>query len=74
LRLHRNIVDAVVEGLKEIFGNEAMAERVVKNQIGKDRRWGSRDRRFIAESLYDLVRWWRWYLAIGEVLEQDEER
>lgn len=74
MRLHRNIVGAVVEGLEEIFGNEAMAERVVKNQIRKDRRWGSRDRRFIAESLYDLVRWWRWYLAIGEVLEQDEER
>lgn len=74
MRLHRNIVQAVIDGLEEIFGNEALADRVVKKQIKLDRRWGSRDRRFIAESIYDIVRWWRWYLVIGEIEEQDAER
>lgn len=74
MRLHRNIVQAVVDGLEEIFGNGALADRVVKKQIKSDKRWGSRDRRFIAESIYDIVRWWRWYLVIGEIEEQDTER
>ena len=46
----------------------------MKKQIKLDRRWGSRDRRFIAEGIYDIVRWWRWYLVIGDIEEQDAER
>lgn len=74
MKLHKNIVQAVIEGLEEIFGNNAQADSIVKKQIKGDRRWGSRDRRFIAESLYDLVRWWRWYLTIGEIDENDAEK
>lgn len=74
MKLHKNIVQAVVDGLTEIFGKEAHADHVVKKQIRGDRRWGSRDRRFIAESIYDIVRWWRWYLTIAAIDELDEER
>lgn len=74
MRLHKNIVEAVIDGLEEIFGDGALADRVVKKQIKQDRRWGSRDRRFIAESIYDIVRWWRWYLIIGDIDEQDAEK
>ncbi len=73
MKLHKNIVRAVIDGLKEIFGNDAFADQVVRKQLKLDRRWGSRDRRFIAESIYDIVRWWRWYLAIGEINELDNE-
>jgi len=73
LKLHKNIVQAVVVGLEEIFAKNMLADRIVKKQIRSDRRWGSRDRRFIAESIYDIVRWWRWYLAIGEIDEMDAE-
>lgn len=73
MRIHKNIVQAVVKGLEEIFGNNAHADQIVKKQIKLDRRWGARDRRFIAESIYDIVRWWRWYLAIGELNEQDTQ-
>lgn len=73
MRIHKNIVQAVVKGLEEIFGNNAHANQIVKKQIKLERRWGARDRRFIAESIYDIVRWWRWYLAIGELNEQDTQ-
>ncbi|MBN2237687.1 MAG: RsmB/NOP family class I SAM-dependent RNA methyltransferase [Bacteroidales bacterium] len=73
MKLHKNIVQAVIDGLEEIFGKGAQADYIVKKQIKLDRRWGSRDRKFIAESLYDLVRWWRWYLAIGAINLQDEQ-
>lgn len=74
MKLHKLTVQAVIEGLEEIFGNNKLADRVVRSQITKDRRWGSRDRRFIAESIYDIVRWWKWYLTIGEINEQDAAR
>ncbi|MDA3906035.1 MAG: hypothetical protein PF484_08165, partial [Bacteroidales bacterium] len=74
MKLHKNIVQAVIDGLEEIFSKDAFADRTVKKVIKSDRRWGSRDRRFIAESIYDIVRWWRWYMAIGEIDEQDTER
>lgn len=74
MRLHKNIVQAVVDGLTEIFGKQAHADHVVKKQIKSDRRWGSRDRKFIAESLYNIVRWWRWYMVIADIDELDEER
>ncbi|MCD6090602.1 MAG: class I SAM-dependent methyltransferase [Bacteroidales bacterium] len=74
MKLHKNIVQAVLDGLEEIFGQGALADKVVKNQLRKDRRWGSRDRRFIAESIYDIVRWWRWYLTIGAINENDNDR
>ncbi|MBN1651816.1 MAG: RsmB/NOP family class I SAM-dependent RNA methyltransferase [Bacteroidales bacterium] len=74
MKLHKPIVQAVSEGLEEIFEENKLADRVVRGQIKKDRRWGSRDRRFIAECIYDCVRWWKWYLAIGEIDEQDPDR
>ena len=73
MKLHKNIVQAVIDGLEEIFGKNAYADQIVRKQIKLDRRWGSRDRRFIAETIYDIVRWWRWYLAIGEIVELDSE-
>jgi 16S rRNA (cytosine967-C5)-methyltransferase len=35
----------------------------------KHKRWGSRDRAFIAETTYDIVRWKRLYAEIAEVKE-----
>lgn len=74
MKLHKNTVQAVVDGLEEIFGKKSQADYVVKKQIRSDRRWGSHDRRFVAESLYDIVRWWRWYLTIGEIDDQDTKK
>lgn len=37
--------------------------------LKRDKRWGSRDRGFIAETTYDIVRWKRLYAAIADVKE-----
>lgn len=36
-----------------------MLERILRTQ----KKWGARDRRFVAESTYEVVRWWR-YLGV----------
>ena len=69
MRLHRNLVFAVVDGLQLIFNEGVYASKAVEQILKRDKRWGSRDRGFIAETLYDIVRWKRLYAEIAEVKE-----
>jgi 16S rRNA (cytosine967-C5)-methyltransferase len=69
MRLHRNLVFAVVDGLHLIFNEGVYASKAVEQILKRDKRWGSRDRGFIAETLYDIVRWKRLYAEIAEVKE-----
>ncbi len=67
MRLHRNLVFATVDSLHEIFNKGKQADKVLKNTLKRDKRWGARDRGFIAETTYDIVRWKRLYAEIAEV-------
>ena len=74
MRLHRNLVFAVVDGLLEIFNEGSYASKTVEKQLKRDKRWGSRDRSFVAETIYDIVRWKRLYAGIAEVGEPFERK
>jgi 16S rRNA (cytosine967-C5)-methyltransferase len=39
----------------------------------KDKRWGSSDRKFVAETIYEVVRWKRLYAEIAEVKPFDRD-
>ena len=67
MKLHRNLVFAVVDALGYIFNEGEYADKVVQKTLKRDKRWGSRDRGFIAETTYDIVRWKRLYAEIAEV-------
>ncbi|HAT66089.1 MAG TPA: RNA methyltransferase, partial [Flavobacteriaceae bacterium] len=69
MRLHRNLVFATIDSLHIIFNEKKQADKVLKNTLKRDKRWGSRDRSFIAETTYDIVRWKRLYAEIAEVKE-----
>ena len=69
MRLHRNLVFATVDALAEIFNKGSYADKVIEKTLKRDKRWGSRDRSFIAETTYDIVRWKRLYAEIAEVKE-----
>jgi 16S rRNA (cytosine967-C5)-methyltransferase len=69
MRLHRNLVEAVVSGMQQIFTQGTYADKVVERLLKSDKRWGKRDRAFVAETLYELVRWKRLYAEIAEVKE-----
>jgi len=62
-------VDAVIEGLGFIFTENQYADKVVEKLLKKDKRWGARDRAFVAETIYDIVRWKCLYAEIAEVYE-----
>lgn len=67
MKLHRNLVFAVVDALGDIFNDGEYADKVVQKTLKRDKRWGARDRGFIAETTYDIVRWKRLYAEIAEV-------
>ena len=67
MKLHRNLVFAAVDALNLIFNEEKQADKVLKQVLKFDKRWGARDRGFIAETVYDIVRWKRLYSEIAEV-------
>jgi len=52
-----------------IFNEEEYADKVVARALKKDKRWGSHDRKFVAETIYEIVRWKRLYAEIAEVKE-----
>jgi 16S rRNA (cytosine967-C5)-methyltransferase len=64
-RLHPNLVKACIQGLQQIFSEGKHADSIVNNLLKSNPKWGSSDRKFIAETIYDMVRWWRklWYLT-----------
>ena len=69
MRLHRNLCFATIDGLTKIFNDGKYADKVIQELLKRDKRWGSRDRAFVAETTYDIVRWKRLYAEIAEVKE-----
>ena len=69
MRLHRNLVFTTIDSLMAIFNEGEYADKVVARALKKDKRWGSHDRKFVAETIYEIVRWKRLYTEIAEVKE-----
>jgi len=59
VRVYRNVAEAVVATLAEIFDNQRVADRAVDYAFRTHPKWGSRDRSFFAEAVYEIVRWRR---------------
>lgn len=67
MRLHRNLVFTVIDSLHDIFNEHVYADKAVESALKRDKRWGSRDRKFVAETIYEIVRWKRLYAEIAQV-------
>ncbi len=59
MEIHRPIRDALLTAWHLTFSQDNHADKVLERAFKSNRRFGSRDRRFIAENFYDGVRWWR---------------
>ncbi len=69
MRLHRNLTYAVIDSIRDVFNEGVYADKAVQQALRRDSRWGARDRKFVAETIYDIVRWKRLYAEIAEVKE-----
>ena len=56
---HRILLQAVVNALTTIFTDNKYADKVIEKTLKENPKFGGRDRRFIAETTYDIVRNYR---------------
>lgn len=61
MKIHANLVSAISVGLKEIFSNGQQADQVVEKLFSANKKWGGRDRKFVAENIYHIARYRRLY-------------
>jgi 16S rRNA (cytosine967-C5)-methyltransferase len=68
IKPHRILLQAIVNALSTIFKENKYADKVIEKTLKENPKFGSRDRRFIAETTYDIVRNYRLlsYLANSE--------
>lgn len=65
--LHRNLAEAVIGGWDEIFNKRYYADKVIYHLLKSNKKWGARDRRFIAATIYEGVRWKRLYNELADI-------
>ncbi len=73
--LHRPIAEQIVLALQDTFGGGFQADKVIERLFKRNKKLGARDRRFIAETTYDIIRYWRFlWVTLGAsepILEHD---
>ena len=57
--LHRPVARAALQCLYETFVDGSYADKAIERQFKASRKLGGRDRRFVAETVYEMTRWWR---------------
>lgn len=56
---YKNLFIGITDALNNIFFNQKYADREIERTLKSNPKWGGRDRAFIAETIYDVVRWKR---------------
>ncbi len=67
MKWYRNLTEAVIMALDDIFNRHKQADKVINTLLKSNKKWGSRDRKFVAGLFYDIVRWKRLYEYLAEV-------
>jgi len=84
VKLHRVLLVGVAEALEAIFSRNQVAARELERLFARNSKWGKRDRSFVAETTYEIVRWRRllefgaqrsenWSLLAAQLVKSGQE-
>ncbi|MBC7862671.1 MAG: RsmB/NOP family class I SAM-dependent RNA methyltransferase, partial [Bacteroidia bacterium] len=59
MKAHRPLYEAIATNIRAIFDEGKFADRAIERSLKQNSKWGARDRRFIAETTYNIVRNYR---------------
>ncbi|MDF2456627.1 MAG: methyltransferase [Cytophagaceae bacterium] len=65
-KLYKNLAEAVLLALDEIVNQNKYADKVLERVLKSNPKWGARDRAFIAETVYDIVRHQRLLMVLTQ--------
>lgn len=66
---HRPLLLSIGQTLHAIFNNRQFADKSIEKLFKSKPKWGSRDRKFVAESIYEVVRFYRRYAFLQNLKE-----
>ncbi len=69
MRMHRILAEAAAEIVKTVFKDHKVLDHTLAAAFESNPKWGKRDRGFIAETVFEVVRWRR---ALGFVADSEE--
>ncbi|MCG9879137.1 MAG: RsmB/NOP family class I SAM-dependent RNA methyltransferase [Bacteroidia bacterium] len=67
MKFHLNLLKAVNRAIYSIFEEGRYADKALEKILRSNNLWGARDRAFIAENTYDMVRYWRLIRTVAEL-------
>lgn len=59
MKIYKNLTDSIVKTLESVFNENRYATKAIEYLFKEQTKWGARDRRFVAETIYDVVRQYR---------------
>ncbi|MBP6386588.1 MAG: RsmB/NOP family class I SAM-dependent RNA methyltransferase [Pseudarcicella sp.] len=59
MKLHKSLAEACTQAIFNIMVENRHANRTIENLLKSNKKWGARDRSFIAEHCWEMIRWWR---------------
>jgi len=66
MKWYPNLAVAVTESLYQIFNENKQADKEINRLLKSNKKWGSKDRKFVAKILYDIIRRRRLYEYLAE--------
>lgn len=69
MKLHFHLIEKIVDVLDQIIDEGKYADKVLEKTFKSNRQLGARDRKFFAETVYEVIRHFRFY---SEVMKSEE--
>jgi 16S rRNA (cytosine967-C5)-methyltransferase len=69
LKHHQFHIKAVFTALKGIMEKGVYADKAIESVMRANKRWNVRERSFVSETVYDIVRNWRLLVTVADVKE-----
>jgi 16S rRNA (cytosine967-C5)-methyltransferase len=66
IKIYPPLLKGITNALFLIFSEGEYADKVVPQALKAHPEWGSRDRKFVAGHIYEIVRWWRYYCSFTQ--------
>jgi 16S rRNA (cytosine967-C5)-methyltransferase len=65
MKFHKPLVETVIDCLRQIVSENKYSDKVIERTFKANPKFGSRDRKFIAETVYDITRHFRFLSSIA---------
>lgn len=71
MKVHRNLAEAAAQVADSVFREGRVLDHELASAFGAHPKWGKRDRAFVAETVFEVVRWRRALAFLADCEETD---